>query len=244
MVISNLTVASGRTYEIIYNGVQNGALVYIDRTYTYSTIPTSLQGTTYIKTANDDKASSSASFLTFEVNQDVTVYVAHDDRITTKPSWLASFTDTGDNLVTTDTTLSVFASNYLAGTITLGGNEGGYSMYTVVIVGQWDCVLTVSDGIISSHINISVRNLIHYVLPYFYGDMPIKRCQSNWRRQLCKDTFYENGGRLIPPVTIRLDGKEMKTLKVSEEVDGTLKDGWIEVFSTDIIFGGVWTSKE
>ncbi len=35
----------------------------------------------------------------------------------------------------------------------------------------------------------------------------------------------------------------MKTLKVSEEVDGTLKDGWIDVFSTDIIFGGVWTNK-
>ena len=133
---TNLNVASGESYEVIYNGLQNGALVYIDRTYTYSTVPTSLQGTTYIKTANADKVSSDASFLTFEVNQDVTVYVAHDDRITTKPSWLVSFTDTGDNLVTTDTPLSIFASNYLAGTITLGGNEGGYSMYTVVIVGQ------------------------------------------------------------------------------------------------------------
>ena len=95
-----------------------------------------MQSATYIKTANDDKSSNGASFLTFEMNQDVTVYVAHDDRITTKPSWLVSFTDTGDNLVTTDTTLSIFASNYLAGTITLVGNEGGYSMYTVVIVGQ------------------------------------------------------------------------------------------------------------
>jgi hypothetical protein len=139
LVISNLNVASSKTYQIVDNGLQNGVLVYIDRAYTYSTIPTSLQGTTYIKTANADKASSDASFLTFEVNQDVTVYVAHDDRITKKPSWLASFTDTGDNLVTTDTTLSIFTSNYLAGTITLGGNEGGgYSMYTVVIVGKGD----------------------------------------------------------------------------------------------------------
>jgi fibronectin type 3 domain-containing protein len=141
--VTNLNVASGKAYQIVVDGLQNGALVYIDRTYAYSTIPTSLQGATYIKTANDDKASSSASFLTFEVNQDVTVYVAHDDRITTKPSWLVSFTDTGDNLVTTYgtsyTTLSIFASDYLAGTITLGGNEGGgYSMYTVVIVGNGD----------------------------------------------------------------------------------------------------------
>jgi hypothetical protein len=137
--VTNLNVASGKAYQIVVDGLQNGALVYIDRSYTYSTIPTSLQGTTYIKTANNDKASNDgASFITFEVNQDVTVYVAHDDLITTKPSWLSSFTDTGDNLVTTAATMSIFASNYLAGTITLGGNnEGtGYNMYTVVIVGQ------------------------------------------------------------------------------------------------------------
>jgi hypothetical protein len=94
LIISNLTVASGKTYEVVQNGLSNGDLVYIDRTYTYSTMPSSLQGSTYIKTANADKTSSGASFITFDVNQDVTVYVAHDDRITIKPSWMASFTDT------------------------------------------------------------------------------------------------------------------------------------------------------
>ena len=137
LVISNLTVASGKAYQIVIDGLQKGARAYIDRKYKYSTVPALLQGSTYIKTANSDKKSKAASFLTFEVTHDVTVYVAHDDRITTKPSWLLSFTDTGDNLVTTDTTLSLFASNYLAGTVTLGSNEGGRrSMYTVVIVGQ------------------------------------------------------------------------------------------------------------
>ena len=135
--ISNLTAASGETYEIVENGLQNGAVVYIDRNYAYSTIPTWLQGTTYIKTANNDKRSSPASFLTFDVNQDVIVYVAHDNSITTKPSWLEPFTDAGDDLVTTDTTLSLFKYNFSAGTITLGGNESsGNSMYTVIIVGQ------------------------------------------------------------------------------------------------------------
>ncbi len=35
----------------------------------------------------------------------------------------------------------------------------------------------------------------------------------------------------------------MKSLKLSEEVDVTLKDGWIEVFSSEVVFGGVWTNK-
>ena len=104
--ITNLNVANGKAYQIVVGGLQNGAMVYIDRKYKYRVVPASLQSSTYIKTANDDKASNGASFLTFEVNQDVTVYVAHDDRITTKPSWLSSFTDTGDNLVTTDTTVN------------------------------------------------------------------------------------------------------------------------------------------
>ncbi len=136
LIISNLTVVSDKTYEIVQNGLQNGMLVYIDRTYTYSSVPALVASAMYIKTANDDKNANEASFITFDVNQDVTVNVAYDDRISTKPSWLTSFTDTGDNLVTTDTTLSIFAKDYAASTITLGGNEAGYSMFTVIIIGQ------------------------------------------------------------------------------------------------------------
>lgn len=137
--ISNLNVVSGQAYEIVENGLQYRALVYNDRSYTYSKVPSWLVGATYIKTANNDKASSAVSYLTFAVKHDVIVYVAHDNRITAKPHWLvSSFTDTGNDLVIMDTTLSIYESNFLAGTVTLGGNEGGdrYSMYTVIIVGQ------------------------------------------------------------------------------------------------------------
>lgn len=137
LVISNLTVDSGKAYEVVENGLQSGSLAYIDRSYTFKDVPASLLGATYIKTANDDKGLTGSSFITFEVNQDVTVYVAHDNRIATKPSWMASFTDTGEDLVTTDTTLSIFAKDFSAGTVTLGGNEGGgNSMYSVIIVAQ------------------------------------------------------------------------------------------------------------
>jgi subtilisin family serine protease len=136
--ISNLNVASGRIYEVVENELKEGAPVYIDRGTTFSTVPTSLEGATYIKTAHHDRRNRDGSFLSFDANQDVTVYVCHDDRIGNKPSWLTSFTDTGKNIVTTETTLSIYESNYLAGTITLGGNDGntGSSMYTVIVVGQ------------------------------------------------------------------------------------------------------------
>ncbi len=148
LVISNLTVESGRAYEIVENGLQNGAMVYIDRGSIYNSVPTLLKGATYIKTANNDKGESNSSFLTLDVNQDVTVYVAHDDQITNKPSWLTSFIDTGNDLVTTDTTLSIFANNFLAGTITLGGNEGNGNrrMYTVIIVKYDDSGCNDTDG--------------------------------------------------------------------------------------------------
>ncbi len=136
LTVSGLSVESGESYQVVDGGLTNGALTYIDRGYTFSSTPGSLEGATYIKTANDDKASSSGTFLSFTVDEDVTVYVAHDDRISSRPSWLtSSFSDTGDNLVTTDTTLSIFESNFLAGVVTLGGNEGDgdSSMYSVIV---------------------------------------------------------------------------------------------------------------
>ncbi len=136
--ITNLNVASGKAYQIVVDGLQNGARAYVDRKqHKYSAVPAALNGATYIKTANSDNKSKAASFLTFDVNQDVTVYVAHDDRITAKPSWLGTET-TFDDIVISGNTFSIFASDYLAGTITLGNNQGGRktNMYTVVIVGQ------------------------------------------------------------------------------------------------------------
>ncbi|MFQ5963711.1 MAG: DUF5060 domain-containing protein [Candidatus Scalinduaceae bacterium] len=137
LVIGNLSAGSGSAYVVVPDGLQTGAATYIDRSFTFSTVPASVNGATYIQTANNDKSSTGTSFLTFDVNQNVTVYVGHDNRITTKPSWLAGFTDTGEDIVTTDTALRLFAKDFPAGAVTLGGNQGsGNSMYTVVILGQ------------------------------------------------------------------------------------------------------------
>ncbi len=132
--ITNLSVESGKNYEVKIDSLQNGETVYIDRSYTFTNVPGAISGATYIKTANNDKNSSGTTFLSFTVDQPVTVYVGHDVRLTNKPAWLNSFTDTGMNLVTSDTTLDLYSQSFPAGTVVLGGNNGqGKSMYSVVI---------------------------------------------------------------------------------------------------------------
>lgn len=132
--ITGLNAQSGKTYEVQIDNLQTGERVYTDRSYTMNNVPGALVGATYIKTANNDKGSSGNSFLSFSVNQPVTVYVGHDNRVNPKPSWLNSFTATGTSLVTTDTTLNLYSKSFPAGTITLGGNQGaGKSMYSVIV---------------------------------------------------------------------------------------------------------------
>jgi hypothetical protein len=71
------------------------------------------------------------------ISESSTVYVAHDDRYPTKPSWMSGFTDTGQNLVSGAGTFSVYARNYAAGAVTLGANASDTSsersMYSVAI---------------------------------------------------------------------------------------------------------------
>jgi hypothetical protein len=134
-VITEASVANGKAYE--WHKISLGGLVYIDRHYTFSTLPAKYLGLFYLQTANDDKNIVGDHFITFQVNQDATVYVVYanasmDDR----PSWLAEWTDTGGSIVTTDRDFGVLAKDFPAGTVSLGGNEGSSSMYTVLVKPQ------------------------------------------------------------------------------------------------------------
>jgi hypothetical protein len=137
LMISNIVAASGKTY--IKDILAIGKLFYIDRTYTFTSVPPSYIGLNYIKTSTDDRYRTESNFLQFDVNKDVTVYVVYDDRISPKPSWLTSvFTDTGNNIVRDDSsTFSIYSRNYPAGHISLGGTSipsGGVGGGYVVIV--------------------------------------------------------------------------------------------------------------
>jgi hypothetical protein len=121
------------------DGLVPGAPLFIDRAFTFKSIPGTVEGATYIKTANDDKGRTDTSFLSFQVNQDVTIYVAYDQRASSLPNWLRDWTNTGESITTTDTTFNLFAKGFAASSIvTLGGNmaagaAGARSNYFVVV---------------------------------------------------------------------------------------------------------------
>ncbi|MBA4157885.1 MAG: hypothetical protein H0X65_10470 [Gemmatimonadetes bacterium] len=142
VTVANLRVASGKSYHTVQNGTLGGAVRMTDRSYTLSSsIPNEVQGLTLIRTANDDKNASpgSTSFLSFDVDRDVTIYVAHDNRVP-RPSWLSGFANTGLNLVDTDGQsrgFRLFKKNFSKGRITLGSNVSttvsDASMYSVLV---------------------------------------------------------------------------------------------------------------
>ena len=126
LIISNTLPGS---YE--WGTLAVGELVYIDRGYIFTSIPNELVGLDYLRTANDDKTGSGALFT---VNKPVTVFLAHDVRISTMPAWLTSWIDTGLIVVTDDTSFDVYSKDFPAGSIMLGGNQGdGFSMYGVIV---------------------------------------------------------------------------------------------------------------
>ncbi len=122
-------------------------------------------------------------------------------------------------------------------------DESGYVGFYILGKQQGNTVVTVTDGSVSSEIDVAVRNLINYVLPYFFGDMELSIINPTKELNYVKIKFYENSDRSIDPVIVRLESKEMKSVSLSETLDITLKDGWAEIHSTEPIFGGIWTSK-
>ena len=133
---AGITVSATIPIEYNWGTLTSGADVYIDRNYTYTTIPAAYEGSLALKTADDDKNSSGDTFISYNVDQAITVYVAHVDNGTNLPVWLSSWNNTGDILTTTDRNLFVYEKDFAAGTVTLGGNGGAPSMYTAFIVGD------------------------------------------------------------------------------------------------------------
>ena len=155
LLVSNLSVSGGGAYEVVEYGLETTALVYTDRDFTFTAVPQSVAGSTYIKTANEDKIGTEADFLSFSVNQDVTVYVGYDNRATSLPDWLAGWASTNESVVTTDTSLKLYSKDFPAGQISLGANRaqgasGAGSNHSVMILGKGPApaptLLSVQDG--------------------------------------------------------------------------------------------------
>ena len=154
LIISNLSVHSGRVYTV-NSGLSDGALAFIDHdTYQYSSVPDVLKGAVYIQTAQRDRYREGEEVLSFNINKNATIYVVHDDKITTKPNWLSGFVDTGYNFNFYRTS-SVYSKKFSAGRVVLGGNGSSPdNMYTVIISedgtieGSMDTVDTTTSSIV------------------------------------------------------------------------------------------------
>jgi hypothetical protein len=142
-IITNMTVndtANAVDWSIRGN-IQAGNTEFGDRTYTITSLPAAYAGCDWIRSANDSKGYAGTSMVTFNVTVASDVLVAHDDRITTKPSWLSGWTDTGSDIIDDEGTYGIqtfslykksFAANAL---VDLGpdGSAANYDMYYVIV---------------------------------------------------------------------------------------------------------------
>ena len=138
VTIHNLQTHSSHDYDV--TDISVGDPYYIDRTYTFRTLPPFLQHLNAIRTANDDKNSpaSDAEWLCFDVEEPVRVYVMFDHRISEEgpPAWLVElFSDRHEEIAqsggftwaggSADSAMGYFeiwSSEFPIGQVCLGGN--------------------------------------------------------------------------------------------------------------------------
>lgn len=128
----------------VVNPAAKGRQVYTDKKdIVFGDLPLYLVNEDYFQLPNADTGFKAEDMVSFGALKDITVYVAHDDRIPT-PEWLEgtiqgiTFSDTGEDIKIGDEVYSLFSADAKAGqSVTLSSNaeeggEGG-NMYTVFI---------------------------------------------------------------------------------------------------------------
>src|SRR5262245_19381093 len=87
-IVENLSVkdAANAADWSVQSGLASGNAQYGDRAYALNAVPGLVAGSDWIRTANDSKAFTGATLVTFTVSADADVYVATNDSIGTKPS--------------------------------------------------------------------------------------------------------------------------------------------------------------
>lgn len=137
-LMTNPILGSGRSARISRLAI--GAILYTDRTYTVTAVPTALAGYEFLRLPNEDKYRKDSVYVTFTLARAATVYVTFDPRADALPTWLKNgWTLTGDILQTSDGPRALYRKAFAAGTVKLGGNGAlwkinAYSQYTVIAV--------------------------------------------------------------------------------------------------------------
>jgi len=101
-----------------------GMKFYTDRTYVFTKVPSELEGAEFICWPNGLKGTVNDGILSFTVNTDGIIYVAHDNRLL-RPDWLKNeFTATTINILVNDAQMTLFEKKVKKDElIKTGGNQ-------------------------------------------------------------------------------------------------------------------------
>ncbi|MCK9479013.1 MAG: Ig-like domain-containing protein [Firmicutes bacterium] len=130
LVISNLAVANGSKppFPIMYNSLKQGSYLYHTNAVKAGGLPSHLINATYLMPDSKLKNNSSEDLIKFDVNQQVTVYIAFDKRTSNaigyiQPEWIKGFVET-EHTMGANPVYTFFKKDFPEGTIVLGGNAG------------------------------------------------------------------------------------------------------------------------
>ncbi len=129
-------------YWSVRSNIQANEQMFGDRSYLIATLPNQYAGYDWIRTGCDSKKFYGKVMASFTVKDNATVYIAHDERIIPKPSWLADWKDTGDDLIDNQperVVYSIYQKEFLANSIvSLGENGGsmGATQFIIIVKGQ------------------------------------------------------------------------------------------------------------
>jgi beta-galactosidase len=115
---------SGPTGTVcVQENAREGAKIYADRDFIFSSLPDLLKGSDWIQTANADKLYSAVDLIELAAGEDSVIYVAHDDRLP-RPGWLQQlFTPMESSLAVEGKAMKLFERHVHGGeSLTLGSN--------------------------------------------------------------------------------------------------------------------------
>lgn len=109
----------------VQKNLQAGSVIYGDRDITAASVPASVRGAEYIRTACDSKLYVDA-LGSFTVGDDIAVFAAVDSRVNASLDWLGAWTKTGEKITTSNgVSLELFRLNAKAGDTVMLGTNGG-----------------------------------------------------------------------------------------------------------------------
>lgn len=134
--ITNLSVKdvqNASNWSIMSN-LQSGDEQFGDRTYIISSLPSTIEGSDWIKTAIESYAYTGNPLVTFTVNSDSQVYIGYPDEAPT-PAWLSTWSDTTENITNNHSkTFSLYKKTYASGsTVSLDAHGSNLWMYMIIV---------------------------------------------------------------------------------------------------------------